>query len=618
MTDSDLNQQQWVDFLKEVTFFSEVGKSSLQQLCKHLQKEHFDADDRIIHKGDVGDAMYVIYEGKVKVHDKDHLYITLSQSECFGEYALIDDEPRSASVTAMEETTLLKIGTAHFVELITTDRGFAQGILSVLIKRHRELDIIQERLTVSKRDLELANSKMMGLINGAMDAIIMFDSNFRILVANASAKEILENEDVIQRNILFFMDEESAHLLEKLVSEDLDGEGNGMNTYLPKVVKVIGSKETATLNEGTISRYGNEKKSFYTLILRNIDERLQAENKINSLKNQTQYLQEEIKELTSGYGIIAKHRSMKKVLDLIERVAQTGATVLIQGETGTGKELVARAIHMASDRHEKPLIRINCGAIPENLIESELFGHEKGAFTGATASRKGRFLLADKGTIFLDEIGELPLALQPKLLRVIQEGEFDPVGSSDTVKVDVRIIAATHRDLLQFSKEGKFREDLFYRLNVFPIQIPALRDRGSDVCLIANQIMGQYSGKLNKEINLLTKEEEQLFLNYSWPGNVRELQNLVERAIIVSQNGQVDWESIIPNALKEQATELSTEGDYIFTSQEWVTMEKENILRALRKTNWKISGEKGAAVLLGLPPTTLTSKIKALGITRPV
>ena len=283
-----------------------------------------------------------------------------------------------------------------------------------------------------------------------------------------------------------------------------------------------------------------------------------------------------------------------------------------------GKELVARAIHMASDRSEKPLIRINCGAIPESLIESELFGHEKGAFTGATASRKGRFLLADKGTIFLDEIGELPLALQPKLLRVIQEGEFDPVGSSNTIQVDVRIIAATHRDLLDFSKSGKFREDLFYRLNVFPIQVPALRDRGSEVCLIANQIMGQYSTKLNKEINLLSKEQEKLFLDYEWPGNVRELQNLVERAIIVSQNGQVDWASIIPNPGLEQSTNQETAVDYIFTSQEWVKMEKENILRALRKTNWKISGEKGAAVLLGLRPTTLTSKIKALGIIRPV
>lgn len=612
------NYDQLVNFLTGVSFFSEVSKPSLVQLCKNVKQEHFEKNDSIIQKGDVGDAMYVILKGQVKVHDKDHLYIMLSKADCFGEYALIDDEPRSASVTAVEETTVLKIETTHFVQLITADRGFAQGILSVLIKRHRELDIIQERLTVSKRDLELANSKMMGLINGAMDAIVMFDSNFRILLANASAQSILENDDVLQRNILFFMDEDSADLVESLIKGDLEDKGKGMNMYLPKTVTVIGSNETETLNEGTISSYGNDQDTFYTLILRNIDERIRAESKIDSLTKQTKYLQEEIKELTSGYGIIAQDQSMKKVVDLIEQVAQTGATVLIQGETGTGKELVARAIHKASNRADEPLIKVNCGAIPENLIESELFGHEKGAFTGATSSRKGRFLLADKGTIFLDEIGEMPLALQPKLLRVLQEGEFDPVGSSTTIKVDVRIIAATHRNLLEFSKEGKFREDLFYRLNVFPIEVPALRERGTDVCLIANAMMTHFSNKLNKEVKQLSKEQEKYFLNYTWPGNVRELQNLVERAIIVSKNGELDWSEIIPTDKDGKSDPASTEPDHIFTSQEFIEMEKDNILRALKKTGWKISGEKGAAELLGLRPTTLTSKIKALGIIRPV
>nr|WP_299389249.1 sigma 54-interacting transcriptional regulator [Allomuricauda sp.] len=609
---------QLVEFLSGVTFFSEVSKTSLLQLCRNLKQERYEKGDSIIQKGEVGDAMYVILDGKVKVHDKDHLYIMLSEADCFGEYALIDDEPRSASVTAVKDTTLLKIGTTHFVELMSLDRGFAKGILSVLIKRHRELDIIQERLTVSKRELELANSKMTGLIDGAMDAIIMFDKNFRILLANASALDILQNEDVIQRNILFFLDEEGADMLENLVQSDESGNGKGMNTYLPKMVKVIGSMDRETLNEGTISSYGNDKDKFYTLILRNIDERIQAESKITSLTNQAQYLQEEIKELTSGYGIIAKDRSMKEVLNLVEQVAHTRATVLIQGETGTGKELVARAIHMASNRNERPLIRINCGAIPENLIESELFGHEKGAFTGATSSRKGRFLLADKGTIFLDEIGELPLALQPKLLRVIQEGEFDPVGSSTTVKVDVRIIAATHRDLLQLSNEGKFREDLYYRLNVFPIPVPALRDRGKDVCLIANQMIELFSKKLNKPAQSLTKEQERLFLNYKWPGNVRELQNLVERAIIVSQEGEIQWSSVIPNPNQSSSAEQLIDTAQVYTAEQWSEMEKDNILRALKQTEWKISGKNGAASLLGLKPTTLTSKIKALGITRPV
>ena len=516
MSKTDINQL--VDFLKKVPFFSEVDKASLAQLCQEAQIENFGKRDCIIEKGDIGDGMYVILEGLVKVHDHNHVYSTLSQTDCFGEYALIDEEPRSASVTALEETSLLKIRPEDFVNLITSDRGFTKGVLSVLIKRHRELDIIQERLAVSKKEIELSNSKMSGLIDGAMDAIIMFDSAFKIVLTNASANGVLENDDVIQRNILFFLDETSATMLESLVQSYLQGEDKGMDTYLPSAVKVIGSNETETLNEGTISTYGRGEERFFTLILRNIEEKVSAERKINSLTSQTQYLQEEIKQLTHNYGIIAQDPAMVKVLDLVEQVASTEATVLIQGETGTGKELVARAIHNASTRNDKPLIRINCGAIPANLIESELFGHEKGAFTGATVSRKGRFLLADGGTIFLDEIGELPLDLQPKLLRVIQEGEFDPVGSSDTIKVDVRIIAATHRNLLEFSNTGKFREDLYYRLNVFPIVVPALRDRGDDVHLIANNMVRQLANKMNKDIELLNDEDKKLFKEYRLAG----------------------------------------------------------------------------------------------------
>lgn len=616
MAHTELNNL--VDFLKKVPFFSEVDKTSLLQLCKDAQTEQYDKNDCIIEKGAIGDGMYVILDGEVKVHDQNHLYSTLVLKDCFGEYALIDEEPRSASVTAVKETSVLKIQPKSFVDLIATDRGFTKGVLSVLIRRHRELDIIQESLAVSKKEIELSNSKMLGLIDGAMDAIIMFDTNFKIVLANTSANTILENEDVIKRNVLFFLDEESAVMLETLVRSHLDGKNDGMNTYLPKEVKVIGSNETETLNEGTISTYGAGNDMFYTLILRNINDRVLAERKINSLTNQTKYLEEEIKQLTNDYGIIAQDRTMAKVLDLVEQVASTEATVLIQGETGTGKELVARAIHNASDRSEKPLIRINCGAIPANLIESELFGHEKGAFTGATTSRKGRFLLADKGTIFLDEIGELPLDLQPKLLRIIQEGEFDPVGSSETLKVDVRIIAATHRDLLEFSKTGKFREDLYYRLNVFPIVVPALKDRGDDVCLIADRMVKQFSKKMNKYIEPLSKDQKQLFMEYDWPGNVRELQNLIERAIIVSNNGKVNWQSIIPLSTSDNPAEESTESNRILTSKEMVEMEKDNILKALRQTQWKISGENGAAALLQLRPTTLTSKIKALGIVRPV
>ena len=615
MLNTELNQI--IKFLNGVSFFSEVSEESLVRLCEDLNSEIFLKNESVFKKGDVGDAMYVILNGKVKIHDNKHIYGYQSVGECFGEYALIDNLDRSASVTAIEETNLLKIERQRFQDLMINDQGFLKGILSVFIKRHRKLDIAQEQLLRSKETLEFTNSKMSGLINGARDAIIMFDSNFKIVLTNPSANQLLENDDVIQRNVLFFFEENSANLIENLVKSCLDSNTKSINNYLPEIIKVIGSNEEVTLNEGTISTYGNEHETFFTLILRNIEERIIAQDQINLLTKKAEYLEEEIKELTSSYGIIANDKSMLNVLNLIEQVAKTNTTVLITGETGTGKELVAKAIHESSLRHDQPLIRINCGAIPTNLIESELFGHEKGAFTGATASRKGRFLLADKGSIFLDEIGELPLELQPKLLRVIQEGEFDPVGSSETIKVDVRIIAATHRNLLEFSNEGKFREDLYYRLNVFPIKVPALRLRGGDVGLIAQELINRFSKKMNKTTINLTDSDKAILSAYDWPGNVRELQNLIERAIIISQNGTINWYDIIPNRATPEKNVQPLQ-DTILTSIQLIDLEKENILKALRLTKWKISGANGAAELLKLPPTTLASRIKALGIERPI
>ncbi|WP_422106575.1 sigma 54-interacting transcriptional regulator [Winogradskyella sp.] len=607
----------YVEFLAQVPFFSEVSKSSLTHLCQSAHNVSYQKNETIFKKGDLGESMYIIMEGSVKVHEGNYVFNTMDSGDCFGEYALIDEERRSASVTALERSKVLKIERDSFLEVIASDPDFSLGMLAVLIKRHRDINVIQENLANSKEALELANSKMKGLIEGAMDAIIMFDSNFRIVLTNPSANKLLQNKDVLQRNVLYFFDSESAVLIEQLVKDELSHK-TSVNNYLPDIVRVIGSDEKETLNEGTISKYGNHADTFYTLILRNIEERLEAENQISFLTKQTQYLEKEIQELTNTYGIIAEDQSMRNVLNLIEQVATTNATVLINGETGTGKELVARAIHKTSHRSDQPLVRINCGAIPANLIESELFGHKKGAFTGATADRKGRFLLADNGTIFLDEIGEMPIDLQPKLLRVIQEGEFEPVGSSETLKVDVRIIAATHRDLLQHATEGKFREDLYYRLNVFPIVVPPLRLRGNDIFLIAEEMITQFSKKLNKPISALSDAEKQLLMSYSWPGNVRELQNLIERAIIISQNGQVNWQHIIPKETEDKSVPQQIAQEKIYTTSEWAKLEKENILKALKQTRWKISGKDGAAELLQIKPTTLASKIKVLGIVRPV
>jgi len=308
------------------------------------------------------------------------------------------------------------------------------------------------------------------------------------------------------------------------------------------------------------------------------------------------------------------------VLRDVSQVAETDTTVLLMGETGTGKELVARAVHEASARRERPLVTVNCAAIPATLIESELFGHEAGAFTGATKKREGRFALADRGTIFLDEIGELPLELQAKLLRVLQEGEFDPVGSSKTRKVDVRVLAATNRDLPKFISEGKFREDLFYRLNVFPLRLPPLRERGDDVVRLASVFVRRFAKKMGRAVAPLDADDVHRLTSYGWPGNVRELQNVVERAVITATDGRLNLDRALPEPITksfppEQASQ--SEPGMIRTAKDLEELERANLLRALTATKWKVSGEQGAAKLLGINASTFSSRMKALKIQKP-
>ena len=300
-------------------------------------------------------------------------------------------------------------------------------------------------------------------------------------------------------------------------------------------------------------------------------------------------------------------------LELVKQVAPTDSTVLIRGETGTGKELIAQAIHKKSTRRGKPLVTLNCAALPSELVESELFGHKKGAFTGAMNDREGRFSLANNGTLFFDEIGELPLSLQAKLLRVLQEGEFEPVGSSRTVKVDVRLIAATHRDLEKDVQTGKFREDLFYRLNVFPISIPPLRERDSDVILLAEAFINKYCKRAGETQCELDEFNRQCLLAYSWPGNVRELQNIIERALIIKKGNQLNLPSLL--SIETPAASISVENEErVLSESEIRAIEKNNIIKALNKTSWKIYGKDGAAELLQIPGTTLSSRIGKLGI----
>ncbi|HET9385120.1 MAG TPA: sigma 54-interacting transcriptional regulator [Vicinamibacteria bacterium] len=322
--------------------------------------------------------------------------------------------------------------------------------------------------------------------------------------------------------------------------------------------------------------------------------------------------------------IVGASAALESVLAEVERVAPTDSTVLVLGETGTGKELIARAIHNISRRCAHPFVKLNCAAIPFDLLESELFGHEKGAFTGAVAQRVGRFDMADTGTLFLDEIGDLPLALQPKLLRVLQEQEFERLGGSRTHRIDVRLVAATHRDLTQMVARNEFRSDLYYRLNVFPIFIPPLRERREDIRPLVLHFIEVFSRRIGKRIEQIPQTAMNAFAAYQWPGNVRELQNLVERAVIRSDNG------VLPNPLSTSpANRLdialadvpptpvspSDMPDVILTDRECRELERANLMKALDRTAGRIYGEGGAAKLLGINPTTLASRLRALKIT---
>jgi formate hydrogenlyase transcriptional activator len=318
--------------------------------------------------------------------------------------------------------------------------------------------------------------------------------------------------------------------------------------------------------------------------------------------------------------IIGDSPALKLVLAEVERVAPTDATVLVLGETGTGKELIARAIHNNSARCGRPFVKLNCAAIPLDLLESELFGYEKGAFTGAFAQRIGRFEMADTGTLFLDEIGDIPLALQPKLLRVLQEQEFERLGSGKTHRVNVRLVAATHRNLTEMAARQQFRSDLYYRLNVFPVVLPPLRERREDIAQLVAHFVEVFSQRVGKWISHIPKETLDAFTGYSWPGNVRELQNLIERAVIGSDNGVLanPFAILDPNSLGAHAIDASP---VVLSQAQGGTFrdaQRALILQALHAAGWIVGGRRGAAARLGLKRTTLISKMKKLGISRPV
>jgi formate hydrogenlyase transcriptional activator len=334
----------------------------------------------------------------------------------------------------------------------------------------------------------------------------------------------------------------------------------------------------------------------------------QVVDRANKLSEEKLYLQDEIRTEYNFEEIIGESPALKKVLEQIQTVAPTDSTILILGETGTGKELIARAIHNLSTRRERTLVKVNCAAIPTGLLESELFGHEKGAFTGAIAQRVGRFELAHRGTIFLDEVGDISLELQPKLLRVLQEQEFERLGSARTIRVDVRMVAATNADLAQKVAQNQFRSDLYYRLNVFPVTVPPLRERREDIPLLVRYFAQKYARRMKRQIDTVPATAMTVLTEYHWPGNVRELENFIERAVILSPDADLH----VPLSELKPLTGNSTNGAKTLEG-----IEREHILKILRQTNWIVGGRSGAATQLGMRRSTLQSRMKKLGIARP-
>lgn len=376
--------------------------------------------------------------------------------------------------------------------------------------------------------------------------------------------------------------------------------------------RVLGTLNIASLKPNAFSRKDVELLGHAANPIAIAVENALAYRRIAELKDQLAeeklYLEDEIRTEHNFEEIVGESPALRRVLKQVETVAPTDSTVLILGETGTGKELIARALHNLSARGERTFVKVNCAAIPLGLLESELFGHERGAFTGAIAQKIGRFELAHRGTLFLDEIGDIPAELQPKLLRVLQEHEFERLGSSKTIRVDVRLVAATNQDLARMVEEHRFRSDLFYRLNVFPIHIPPLRERPEDIALLVRYFVQQYSRRMDKKIETIPAETLETLQRYRWPGNVRELENLVERAVILTQ-GSVFYAPLAelksaPVATDDAATTLEA-------------AERDHILSALRETRWVVGGPGGAAARLGMKRTTLQSKMRKLNISRP-
>jgi formate hydrogenlyase transcriptional activator len=533
---------------------------------------------------------------------------------------------------------------------LRTNDGFNLGTLCIIDRKPRELatsegelltkfatlvmDQIELRLATGKAtELEQAERRMSELLRQANEALHESDARFRDLFDEAPMAYVYESLDsrIIQANraamaILGIKPEEIGETFGKSLVPDSPDAQRRVREVLESVQN--GNETTGAVLE--LRRKDNGKplwiqwwskpaadRSYTRTMFVDITDRVLLEREQVRLQDQNAYLLEEIRTEHNFGEIIGNSAGMRKVMQQIQLVASTSAAVLVTGESGTGKELVARAIHDHSQRKNRPLIKVNCGAIADSLFESEFFGHVRGAFTGALKDKPGRFELADGGTLFLDEIGEVPLAMQAKLLRVLQEQELERVGDTRTRKVDVRIIAATNRDLKKEVDAGRFRQDLFYRLSVFPIEIPPLRERRDDISPLAVHFLQQCAQRMNHPAPRLTQVAMNQLSGHHWPGNVRELQNAVERAVILSQTGPLSFDLYESKAIDSPlASTHSPSKSTLLTREELKRQERDNIAGALKQTGGKLFGPDGAAELLGMKPTTLASRIKVLGLGR--
>jgi len=529
--------------------------------------------------------------------------------------------PRGVRELFPRDTGLIELGVESYLATPMTDRhGEVMGHLAIFDvnpMRFRESEQAVFKIFGARAAAELerlyataslqhSERRLANILASATDAIITIDTGHHITLFNQAAEQVFRCTADWAMGQPF--DRFMSASFRQLIAPFLDqGSTEAHLLWAPDGVTAVRADGEEFPIEATISPLVISEKRLYTIILRDINERELARQQIRSLQAENLNLQEEMRRREGFEEIIGDSPAIREVFEQIAVVAPTDATVLLIGETGTGKELIARALHERSPRKERLMVSVNCAALPSELIESELFGHEKGAFTGATAQRKGRFELADNGTIFLDEVGELTAQAQAKLLRILQLQSFERVGGSITLHTNARVIAAINRDLAAMVKGGRFRDDLYYRLNVFPIRVPPLRERRSDIPLLARHFLHRMTRKLNKTVHSIDKDSLERLMNYDWPGNVRELQNVIERATILAQGSILNvTDASVPAPAPAPAAEPS--------AGTLDAVQKTYILEVLSKCQGRIEGRNGAAALLNLKPSTLRYRMRKLGI----